>query len=96
MFPLVEYCVCVEHLWKSVKLSFKDYLIEKLVRKCANDYTIDDLELHMRWIKSIYPSIREYLRKVDFERWARAYSRQRKYQMMTANISENLNFVLKD
>ena len=93
VFPTVQYCVCVEHLLKSVKLSFKDSLIEKLFRQCAYSYTIDDFELYMRWMESIYPSIRGYLMKVGFERWSRAYSRKRRYQIMTTNICESLNFL---
>ena len=95
VFPTVQYCVCVEHLLKSVKLSFKDSLIEKLFRQCAYSYTIDDFELYMRWMESIYPSIRGYLMKVGFERWSRAYSRKRRYQIMTTNICESLNSKLK-
>ncbi|TYJ96591.1 uncharacterized protein E5676_scaffold1278G00090 [Cucumis melo var. makuwa] len=55
----------------------------------------DDFELYMRWMESIYPSIRGYLMKVGFERWSRAYSRKRRYQIMTTNICESLNSKLK-
>ena len=47
-------------------------------------------------MESIYPSVIEYLRNAGFERWARAYSKQRRYQMMTTNIYESLNSVLKN
>ncbi|KAL4035821.1 hypothetical protein IC575_004528 [Cucumis melo] len=49
----------------------------------------------MRWMESIYPSIRGYLLKVGFERWSCAYSRKRRYQIMTTNICESLNSKLK-
>ncbi|XP_031743970.1 uncharacterized protein LOC116404743 isoform X2 [Cucumis sativus] len=56
---------------------------------------LDDFELYMRWMESIYPSFKGYLMKVGFKRWSRTYSRKRRYQIMTTNICESLNSKLK-
>ena len=95
VFPNAEYCVCLQHLLKSLKLIYKDPIIDKLFFRCGKAYTLVDFETNMRWMESMYPSIRDYLSKVSFEKWARAYCTRKRYQMMTTNISESLNAVLK-
>ena len=50
----------------------------------------------MRSMESISPNIRSYLSNVGFERWSHAFSRRRRYGMMTTNIAESVNSVLKD
>ena len=79
-----------------MKLTYKDSLIDSIFFKYAKAYTIDKFEFYMKWMESIYPTIREYLSKVGFEKWARAYSRRRRYNMLTTNISECLNNILKE
>ncbi|XP_050936236.1 uncharacterized protein LOC127144368 [Cucumis melo] len=96
VFPNAEYCVCLQHLLKSLKLIYKDPIIDKLFFRCGKAYTVVDFETNMRWMESMYPSIRDYLSKVSFEKWARAYCTRKRYQMMTTNISESLNAVLKE
>ncbi|XP_022156574.1 uncharacterized protein LOC111023450 [Momordica charantia] len=96
VFPYAQYCVCKRHLLKNLKLSYKDSLIDKLFENCAKSYTTNDFELNMRLMESIYPTIREYLSNVGFEKWARAHTKERRYQMLTTNISESLNATLKE
>ncbi|XP_038907134.1 uncharacterized protein LOC120092945 [Benincasa hispida] len=94
--PTAEYCICIRHLLQNMKTTYKDSLIDKIFYSCAEAYTIDNFELNMKWMESIYPSIREYLSEVGFEKWARAYSRRKRYRMMTTNISESLSSVLEE
>ncbi|XP_038891569.1 uncharacterized protein LOC120080959 [Benincasa hispida] len=96
VFPNVEYCVCLRHLLQNMKLIYKDSLIDDIYYSCAKAYTIDKFEFYMKWMESIYPTIREYLSKVGFEKWACAHSRRRRYNMMTTNIFECLNNILKE
>ncbi|XP_038880504.1 uncharacterized protein LOC120072166 [Benincasa hispida] len=79
-----------------MKLIYKDSLIDDIYYSCAKAYTIDKFEFYMKWMESIYPTIREYLNKVGFEKWAHAHSRRRMYNLMTTNISECLNNILKE
>jgi len=69
-----------------MKLTYKNSLIDSIFLRCAKAYTIDKFEFYMKWMESIYPTIREYLSKVGFEKWARAYSKRRRYNMLTTNI----------
>lgn len=96
IFPNVEYCICMQHLLGNLKLSYKDSLIDKIYKTCARAYTVDEFEFNMRLMESIYPTIRGYLSNVGFEKWARAYSRRRRYRMMTTNNSESINARLKE
>ncbi|XP_038887513.1 uncharacterized protein LOC120077633 [Benincasa hispida] len=80
-----------------VIISYRHFSIPKGVMNVfSNAYTIDKFEFYMKWMESIYPTIREYLSKVGFEKWARPHSRRRRYNMMTTNISECLNNILKE
>ncbi|XP_038896390.1 uncharacterized protein LOC120084653 [Benincasa hispida] len=96
VFNNVEYCVCIQHILRNLKKLFKDPLIDQLYFSCVKSYTVDDFEFNMRFMKSISPNIRSYLINVGFEKWSRAYSGRRMYEMMTINPSECVNSVLKD
>lgn len=96
VFPTAEYCVCQRHLLQNIKLIYKDSLIDSIFFRCAKAYTIDKFEFYMKWMEPIYLTIREYLSKVGFEKWAHAYSRRRRYNMLNTNISECLNNILKE
>lgn len=96
VFANVEYCVCIRHLLQNLKLQFKDPLLDKYFFSSAFAYTVHDFEYHMKSLESICPNIRQYLSNVGFEKWSRAYSRQRRYGMMTTNVSECVNFVFKN
>ncbi|XP_050941593.1 uncharacterized protein LOC127149765 [Cucumis melo] len=63
VFPNAEYCVCLQHILKSLKLIYKDPIIDKLFFRCGKAYTVVDFETNMRWMESMYPSIRDYLSK---------------------------------
>src|ERR1051325_8387759 len=96
VFSNVEYCVCIQHLFKNLRLSFKASLIEKHFFNCAKSYTVDEFEYSMRLMESVCPTIRQYLTKAGFEKWSRAYARGRRYDMMTTNCAESINSLLKD
>ncbi|XP_038896605.1 uncharacterized protein LOC120084863 [Benincasa hispida] len=95
VFNNVEYYMCIQHVLRNLKL-FKDPLIDQFYFSCAKSYTIDDFEFNMRSIESISPNIRSYLINVGLKKWSRAYSQRRRYEMMTTNPSECVNFVLKE
>ncbi|XP_022155934.1 uncharacterized protein LOC111022933 [Momordica charantia] len=84
------------YLLKNLKLSYNDSLIDRPFENCAKSYTTNDFELNMKLMESIYPTTREYLSNVGFEKWARAHTKERIYQMLTTNISESLNATLKE
>ncbi|XP_050941730.1 uncharacterized protein LOC127149797 [Cucumis melo] len=50
----------------------------------------------MRCMESVCSNIIDYLSSVGFKKWSRAYSRRRRYRMMTSNCAESVNSVFKD
>ena len=96
VFKDVEYCVCMQHVFKNLKKSFRDSLIDRFYFSCAKTYTFDDFEFNIRYMEFIYPNILSYLSNIGFNRCFQAYSRIRRYKMMTTNPLESVNSILKE
>ncbi|TYK14543.1 uncharacterized protein E5676_scaffold552G00250 [Cucumis melo var. makuwa] len=65
---------------------------------CRPNISVDDTFLKSKYGGTLLTAstIDDYLSKVSFEKWARAYCTRKIYQMMTTNILENLNVILKE
>ena len=96
VFPEADHVSCNYHLLCNLKSHLKFCGNDRLFEKCAKAYLKVDFEFYMRQMEAIKPSIRQYLVKAKFERWARSYSIKKRYNIMSSNISESLNSVMKD
>ena len=96
VFPLAHHGICMQHLLNNVKKKYKSGAIDPLFYRCAKAYTRDEYEYYMESLCSINGGIKKYLTDSDPTRWARSHFISKRYNIMTTNISECLNAVLKE
>ncbi|KAM3345161.1 hypothetical protein P3S68_024870 [Capsicum galapagoense] len=59
-------------------------------------YSREEFLEHFNQIEDVYPMVAEFLTRVDFERWSRAFYPADRYNIMTSNIAKSLNSVFGD
>ncbi|TYK08019.1 uncharacterized protein E5676_scaffold265G001640 [Cucumis melo var. makuwa] len=81
---------------KNLKKNHKSLPMEDSFNKCARAYTPLEFEYYMRQLEQLSPSMRHELEVVGRHKWARAFFRRKRYQVITTNISESMNSTLKE
>ena len=95
VYPTALHGICVQHLYNNVHSKFKNGSIEPLFNRCARVYTMKEFVFYMDALHSINARIKEYLFLADPSKWARSQFERKRYNIMTTNISECLNGILK-
>ena len=62
----------------------------------AKAYLVENFDDHMRELEKLDINAAQYVRECDPSRWAHCYFQGRWYNIMTTNIAECMNAVLKD
>ncbi|XP_044470500.1 uncharacterized protein LOC123199527 [Mangifera indica] len=63
--------------------------------KAAKAYTEFEFQQVMKSLSRLHPEATAYLYEVGFDRWARAYFPGHRYNVMTTNIAESFNALVK-
>ena len=85
----------MRHLASNFMTLFKDKLLKNLVYIAALASTERKLNKHMTTIGRINSEAQQLLEAIPFQLWALSHDRCRRYVIMTTNISEVFNSVLK-
>lgn len=64
--------------------------------KAARSFRLEDFYTSFNEIKSIDPSCAEYLLEIGLDHWARAQFPGKRYNVMTSNLAESWNGVLRE
>ena len=78
-FPDAFHAVCTYHLLQNLKTRFHESAMLAVFHACARSYQVTEFGRHMRRLDEINPGIRPYLFEVGFHKWARCFSKKRKY-----------------
>ncbi|KAL5549342.1 hypothetical protein UlMin_004573 [Ulmus minor] len=65
-----------------------------LYYRCVKAYRLCEFACLMNTLTLVQPQLGPYLQEVGYERWSRAYSEGRRYNIMTTNILECINAIL--
>ena len=65
----------------------KTSIIESIFRNCARAYSLEEYKFNMNVLRSINPTIKDYLFLVNHLKWARSCFERKQYNVMTINIS---------
>ena len=84
-FPEASHVICNYHLLQNLKTRFHEPAMANAFHACARAYHTTEFSRHMRRLDLINPGIRPYLFEVGFSRWARCFSRRRRY-FRTASV----------
>ncbi|EOY19010.1 Uncharacterized protein TCM_043606 [Theobroma cacao] len=87
--------LCGYHLKKNFKNKFKCDDVCMLFTLARDYYKVADFNRHMNQIQWIHLGTNANLMRIGPEKWARACSPTRRYQMMTSNIAKCVNSCLK-
>lgn len=84
------------HLKRNIRTSFKNKHLCYLVGKAARAYRLSEFYTAFNEIKTINPSCADYLIGIGFEHWARSHFPGNQYNIMTSNVAESWNAVLRE
>ena len=93
--PSVYHRICMRHLASNFMTRFKDKLLKNLVCRAALVSTERKFNKHMTTIGRTNSETQQWLEAIPFQLWALSHDGGRRYGIMTTNISEVFNSVLK-
>ncbi|XP_034198149.1 uncharacterized protein LOC117613671 [Prunus dulcis] len=97
IFPTAQHGICFYHMKGNMKRTFKlkkrDHILMHF-EKAAKSYSIAEFDCHFRKIKR-KEHVAQYLEEAGLHKWSRAHMDGRRYNVMTTNIAESINSVLR-
>ena len=93
--PYAYHRICMRHLASNFMTRFKDKLLKNLVCRAAVATTPRKMNRHMATIGRIKPEALQWLEAIPLSLWALSHDGGRRYGIMTTNMSEVFNSVLK-
>ncbi|KAL6560408.1 hypothetical protein OROGR_003967 [Orobanche gracilis] len=93
--PRAYHRYCIRHLASNFNNKFHDKTLKNLLWWAANENQIRKFEKRMETIEKLNPEARKWLDAIPKEKWALAHDGGRRYGIMTTNLSEVFNSVLK-
>ena len=93
--PFAYHRICMRHFASNFMTRFKDKILKNLVCRAALASTERKFKKHMNTIGRINSEALQWLEAVPFQLWALSHDGGRRYGLMTTNISEVFNSVLK-
>ncbi|KAG7592786.1 Zinc finger PMZ-type [Arabidopsis thaliana x Arabidopsis arenosa] len=94
VYPLAHHAACSVHLYRNVKHNFKCPGLAAMVSNAARSFTVGDLDYWLAEIDRRKPKCTEYLMDIGLSFWTLAHCPQKRYNLMSSNISESLNAAL--
>ncbi|XP_033143358.1 uncharacterized protein LOC117132665 [Brassica rapa] len=95
VYPLSHHGICRIHLLCNITPTYAKTGLLPLVESAADSYTCHEFRLIFKDIKDKCPELAKYLEESDFRKWARSYAPANRYNIMTTNIAESLNSMLR-
>ena len=93
--PYAFHMICMRHLASNFMTLFKDKLFKNLVCRAAVATTPRTMNRHMATIGRINSEAQQWLEVIPLQLWALSHDGGRRYGIMTTNMSEVFNSVLK-
>ncbi|KAL8507689.1 hypothetical protein ACS0TY_018289 [Phlomoides rotata] len=93
--PIGVHRYCLRHVASNFNSQFKNVQLKDLCYRAGQALTVRNFELVMRQIEGLCHGAHEYLRAIDVNKWTFSYDGGHRYGVMTTNISEAINGVLK-
>lgn len=90
-----HYRIHIFHFEKNVQEKYKSSTLISLVVEAAYAYTKDDFDYYFHEIQKFDTEVPEYLLKANIKKWLRAYAYPNCYYIMTSNLAETINSMLK-
>ncbi|XP_062107755.1 uncharacterized protein LOC133818735 [Humulus lupulus] len=96
VYVMASHGACYWHVKQNIKHRFKSAAGTKLYKKAAIAYRIEEFNKHFDQLRKIYPRVAKYLENdVKFRKWSRAHFGGNRYEVMTTNIVESVNNLMR-
>ncbi|TXG64865.1 hypothetical protein EZV62_011859 [Acer yangbiense] len=97
VFPNSFHGACAVHLeWNMVGHYGRNKTLKQYFERAARVYRESQFLQRMEHLKNINPEAAQYVTDAGIERWARAYSPRKRYNIMSTNIAEAMNNAIKE
>ncbi|KAA0053333.1 MuDRA-like transposase [Cucumis melo var. makuwa] len=96
VFPSAFHGLCVQHLTQNFHDKYKNDTVATLFYNASRTYCESKFLEAWRNILAFPNGSRKYLNDVGIARWSRVHCPGRRYNMMTTNIAESMNSILKE
>ena len=93
--PYAYHRICMRHLASNFMTLFKDKILKNLVCRAAVATTPRKMNRHMATIGRINSETQQWLEAIPLQFWALSHDGGRRYGILTTNMSEVFNSVLK-
>ncbi|XP_020412042.1 uncharacterized protein LOC109947064 [Prunus persica] len=97
IFPTAQHGICFYHMKgnmkRTCKLKKRDHILMHF-EQAAKSYSIAEFDCHFHNIKR-KEHVAQYLEEAGLHKWSRAHMDGRRYNVMTTNIAESINSVLR-
>ena len=94
--PFAFHVYCLRHLVSNFNKKFKDAKLKRIAVAAGMQRQVWKFERDMQKIEEIRPQAAEWLRKLPLSKWTLSHDKGRRYGIMTTNMSECFNSVLKN
>lgn len=96
MYPASSHGACIVHLQRNVASRFKIRILAALISKAARAFRKSTFHEYFAEIERVSPECAEYLMSIGLHQWTRSHCDGDRYNIMTSNVAESLNAVLKE
>lgn len=96
VYPKANHGACIVHLQRNVAAKFKVKALTPMISRAARAYKKSSFHDYLTEIELVSPGCAEYLRSIGFHHWTRSHCFGERYNIMTSNVAESLNAVLKE
>ncbi|RVW13498.1 hypothetical protein CK203_095250 [Vitis vinifera] len=93
--PNAYYQICMRHRSGNFMTRFKDKCLKQLLCRATLETKVEKFNMHMETIGRINQDALSWLEAIPFEKGALSHDGGRRYGIMTMNMSEVFNSVLK-
>ncbi|KAL0533913.1 hypothetical protein IC582_028188 [Cucumis melo] len=96
VFPSAFHGLCVQHLSQNLHDKYKNDTVATLFYNASRTYRESTFVEAWRHLLAFPNGLGKYLNDVGIARWSRVHCPGRRYNMMTTNIAESMNSILKE
>ncbi|XXG77428.1 hypothetical protein AAC387_Pa08g1582 [Persea americana] len=96
VLPTARHCYCCRHISQNIQAKFKNYGIAMKFWRAVHTTRSCEYENYMAEIRSIDVGAHDYISAIGSQHWANAFIDRKCYDMLTTNIAESTNSLLKD
>ncbi|XP_021602286.1 uncharacterized protein LOC110607473 [Manihot esculenta] len=93
--PTGHYRYCIRHVLSNYNKTLKNAAIKEALRKAANENNKIKFFEAMNNIREVHPESYDWAMKINLEKWTRSHDGGPRYGVMTTNMAESLNGMMK-